>query len=76
MVKRMDVIATVDETHWGEDVEYTDYAALEAENTRLKEALREAESNVDFLLDIASRTPERFARGDVESIAESPCENP
>ena len=41
MVRRMDVIATVDETHWGEYVEYNDYAALEAENARLREALRE-----------------------------------
>ncbi len=44
---------------------------LRAENARLREALREAESNVDFLYDIASRTPDRFARADVESIAES-----
>lgn len=48
----------------GEFVRYSDYAKLE-------EALREAESNVDFMLDIASRTPERFARSDVESIAKS-----
>ena len=44
---------------------------LEAENARLRMALREAESNIDFLLDVAARTPERFARADVESIAES-----
>jgi len=37
----------------------------------MREALREAESNIDFLLDIAAQTPERFARADVESIAES-----
>ena len=36
MVRRMDVIATVDETHWGEYVEYNDYAALDAALAKLE----------------------------------------